>query len=256
MQRHSFESEGLKLSYLDAGGKAPVVVALHAHWMEAQTFAPLAQALAPDWRVVALDQRGHGDSEHTQDHARAHYERDVLALMARLDVQSAVLLGNSFGATVAYWLAATRPERVRALILEDTGVVWNGDGEPWVLDWQGTFPTRAALEARIGPRYVPYLRDSFRERGHGWRLAFDPREHMKSSLACNGDHWRDWLASSCPALVIRGAESKLFSEAEANEMARRRPNTRLKTLPGGHVAHLDSPIDFTRAVQEFLRTLE
>jgi esterase len=79
MQRHSFETGGLQLSYLDASGTAPVLIALHAHWMEAQTFAPLAQALAPDWRVVALDQRGHGDSEHTQEHGRAHYEQDVLA---------------------------------------------------------------------------------------------------------------------------------------------------------------------------------
>ncbi|MET0282975.1 MAG: alpha/beta hydrolase [Polyangiales bacterium] len=256
MQRHSFESEGLTLSYLDAGGDAPVLLALHAHWMEAQTYAPLAQALAPDWRVVALDQRGHGDSEHTQAHARVHYERDVLALMARLEVQSAVLLGNSFGATVAYWLASTQPSRVRGMIIEDMGVVYHGDGEPWVLEWQGTFKTRADLEARIGARYVPYLRDSFRERGHGWRLAFDPREHMKSSLACNGDHWHDWLASTCPALVLKGADSKLTTEEELRAMASKRPNTRYESLPGGHVPHMDCPVDFTRAVQAFLRTLK
>ncbi|HEX5660508.1 MAG TPA: alpha/beta hydrolase [Polyangiales bacterium] len=55
--------------------------------------------------------------------------------------------------------------------------------------------------------------------------------------------------------MIRGADSKLFSEQEAHEMASRRPHTRLETLPGGHVAHMDCPVDFTRAVQAFLRTL-
>ena len=64
MDRHEFRHEGLRLSYLDGGGGGRVLIALHAHIMEAATFAPLASALAPGWRVVALDQRGHGYSDH------------------------------------------------------------------------------------------------------------------------------------------------------------------------------------------------
>lgn len=53
MERRSFTHQDLQLSYLDSGGSGPVLIALHAHWMEARTFAPLAAVLAPEWRVVA-----------------------------------------------------------------------------------------------------------------------------------------------------------------------------------------------------------
>ena len=59
MPRHQFQHGDLTLSYLDTGGVGETLIALHSHWMEGQTFASLAAALAPEWRVVALDQRGH-----------------------------------------------------------------------------------------------------------------------------------------------------------------------------------------------------
>ena len=80
MRRQSFRSNGLTLSYLDEGGDGDALIALHAHWMEAATFAPLATALAPAWRVVALDQRGHGDSDHAPTYTRDDYIADLLAL--------------------------------------------------------------------------------------------------------------------------------------------------------------------------------
>ena len=48
MQRHVFQHDGLTISWLDAGGDGRLLIALHAHWMEALTFAPLAESLAPD----------------------------------------------------------------------------------------------------------------------------------------------------------------------------------------------------------------
>jgi esterase len=59
MQKHTFQHNQLTFSYLDSGGDGPVIIALHAHWMEGSTFIPLATALKPQWRVIALDQRGH-----------------------------------------------------------------------------------------------------------------------------------------------------------------------------------------------------
>ncbi len=60
MKRSEFQRDGLKLSYLDPGGGGKVMVALHGHWMEGLTYAPPMAALAPKWRVIALDQRGMG----------------------------------------------------------------------------------------------------------------------------------------------------------------------------------------------------
>jgi hypothetical protein len=55
MKRSCFEHDGLTLSYLDSGGDGPLIVALHAMWMEARTFEGFAQAMR-EWRVVSLDQ--------------------------------------------------------------------------------------------------------------------------------------------------------------------------------------------------------
>jgi esterase len=251
VQRLSFRHDGLTFSYLDPGGDAPVVIALHAHWMEAATYAPLAEALAPRWRVVALDQRGHGHSDHASRYAREDYLGDLLALYRELALDSAVLIGNSLGGVNAYQLAARHPERVRAMVIEDIGAEVSDD-LGFVLGWQGAFPTRADLSARIGPRLAPYLEESFRQTPEGWRLAFSPPDMLASQAALNGDHWNDWLASRCPALLLRGAESRVTSAAQLEQMAARRPNTELRTLPGGHVLHVDDPSGFAEAVRTFL----
>jgi esterase len=164
LQRKSFECNGLTLSYLDSGSGEPLgepLIALHAHWMEAATFAPLAAALAPEWRLIALDQRGHGFSSHAPTYARSDYLADLSALIDHLAIQSAVLLGNSLGGVNAYQFAARQPERVSALIIEDIGATI-GDDTRFALSWAGVYPTRSALETRIGARLVPALAPSIR----------------------------------------------------------------------------------------------
>ncbi|MDB4987993.1 MAG: 2-(acetamidomethylene)succinate hydrolase [Myxococcaceae bacterium] len=254
MKRHQFRHDGLTLSYLDQGGTGALLIALHAHWMEASTYAALADALAPTWRVVSLDQRGHGDSDHAQSYTRDDYLSDLTALYRELAASSAVLLGNSLGGVNAYQYAARHPERVRALIIEDIGAEVHADTS-FVLAWQGTFPTREALAERIGARLAPYLQPSFRESADGWQLAFDPREHVLSQQALVGDHWQDWLGSDCPALLLRGMHSHMTEQHQLEQMAERRPHTRLETLAGGHVLHIDNARRFTQSVQRFLSSL-
>jgi len=254
MQRRSYHHDDLSLSYLDMGGDGDPLIALPAHWMEARTFLPLSAALAPEWRVIALDQRGHGYSDHAPSYRRDDYLGDIAALCEHLSLRSPVLLGNSLGGVNAYQYAARRPDRVRALVVEDIGAVV-ADDQSFVLAWAGTFPTRDELAARIGPRLLPYLTDAFRETRDGWRLAFEPGEMVASQRELNGDHWADWLASTCPALLIRGRDSRLTRADHLEEMAARRPGTRLVALDGGHVVHADNPDAFGKLVRSFLRDL-
>ena len=125
MEREYFHHAGLRFSYLDQDNNAQagnahagkrVLIALHAHIMEATTFAPLAAALAPAWRVIALDQRGHGYSDHPSTYTREDYLGDLQALFEHLNLSGAVLLGNSLGGVNAYQFAAQHPEKVVALL--------------------------------------------------------------------------------------------------------------------------------------------
>jgi esterase len=251
MLRNTFHRDGLRFSYLDPAGDGRVLIALHAHVMEAGTFAQLAADLAPQWRVIALDQRGHGYSDHAPTCTRDDYLGDLAAFIEHLGLNEVVLLGNSLGGANAYQFAARHPEKVSGLIIEDIGVEIHDDLS-FALAWAGTFSSREALAAHVGPRFVPYLESSFRQTANGWTLAFDPPDIVASGKCLAGNYWEDWLATSCPALIIRGSDSRVTTQAASEEMASRRPNTQLKTLDGGHVVHLDNPTAFAGAVKQFL----
>lgn len=94
MKRKEFRHNGLGFSYLDWGGEnRRVIVALHAHLMEAATLAPLALAFARDWRLLALDQRGHGYSDHAAGYTRDHDLADLEAFFHHLNLNEATVLG-------------------------------------------------------------------------------------------------------------------------------------------------------------------
>ena len=92
---------------------------------------------------------------------------------------------------------------------------------------------------------MPTLTPSIRETARGWQLAFDPNDTVASQAELNSDHWADWLASSCPALLIGGSDSRVPDAAHLKQMASRRANTQLIMLKGGHVVHFDNLEGFT-----------
>ncbi len=255
MKRKNFKSGNLSLSYLNSESKGQPLIALHGHFQEGISFASLAAALNPEWHLIALDQRGHGNSEHATTYTRDDYLNDLLALIEHLKLnEPVVILGSSLGGLNAYQFASQHPELVRALIIEDIGVEIAGDLR-FLLAWGGVFKTREELEERIGPRFLPYVKNSLRHDTQGWRLAFNPEDLVKSMNSVVGDYWQDWLASSCPTLLIRGQDSNITTETHLREMATRRPNTEFCTIEGGHILHIDNPIEYTQLVKKFLSTL-
>ncbi len=104
----------------------------------------------------------------------------------------------------------------------------------------------------MSPRFFPYLRDSFRLDSGGWRLAFDPEEMLEAQRCLIGEYWSDWLTSSCPALLIRGAESRVTSAAPLKNRQKKGRIWFFREQSGGHVVHLDSHASFADAVREFL----
>ncbi|MCR8942393.1 alpha/beta hydrolase [Streptomyces sp. OUCMDZ-4982] len=252
-KRAATMAAGHRLSYLDFGGPGRPLLALHGHFGEGRTFTHLAWELGDSWRVIALDQRGHGRSDRPSDFSRAGYVEDAAAVLDHLRIDDTVVLGHSLGGVNAYQLAARRPGLVGALIVEDIGAEVDDDLS-FSLSWPHRAPTRAALLEELGPS-ASYLTDAVREYVDGWGLAFDPKDMNVSQQHLNGDHWDDWLASNCPALLIRGSRSTVLSTEQAKDMAARRPRTRLVELPAGHTVHETVPVEFAAAIREFLSAL-
>jgi pimeloyl-ACP methyl ester carboxylesterase len=148
-----FEFDGQQLAYTEFGG-GPAAVAegglrgrtarsarandralilLHGLLLSQEMHRPLAEDLAAHGnRVITLDLLGHGHSERPRDmwrYSMSGYGAQVIALMDHLKLEQAAVMGTSLGANAALEVAAARPERLRAMVIEmpvlDNGLLWS-----------------------------------------------------------------------------------------------------------------------------------
>ncbi|MFJ6719822.1 MULTISPECIES: alpha/beta fold hydrolase [unclassified Streptomyces] len=259
--RHTLTIDGRTLSYRDFGGPGRPLLALHGGMSEGIAFTGLADALGERWRVVAPDQRGHGDSDRAPDYSRAGYVADAVALLDHLGLRAPVaVLGYSLGGLNACHLAAAHPGRVAALVNIDAAV----EIQPTGGDWMGflhamryTAPTREELLEAAGPVGSRFVEPALRPLpdGSGWRLPFHPQDMLDSVESCRGDHWDAWLGSDCPALLVHGTHSRSLPRAQADAMVTRRPGTSYAPLDGDHFVPFTDPRGVHEAVGKFLAAL-
>ncbi|MEU6371782.1 alpha/beta fold hydrolase [Streptomyces sp. NPDC046909] len=230
---------------------------MHGRLSEGATFAELAAALAPEWRLIAPDQRGHGESDRADDYSREGYLADVLALLDHLGLDRVVLLGHSLGAINAYQFAARHPERIEALVNAEGCASLGLDGSNpfgFLLNLPYDAPSREELAADLGPA-GPYFSDRLRENPDGsWRLPFHPQEMYDSEERVHGDHWADWTATTCPALLVHGTKGIIPAE-QIEAMVERRPGTVSAELDADHFVYTAAPEAFAAAVRSFLSAL-
>lgn len=255
-RRHFLHRDGVKLSYVDFGGDVSrTLVALHGRAGCARNYAPLSHALKPDWRVVGMDQRGHGWSDHTEDRGREAFIDDAAALIEHLACGPVMLTGHSFGGVNAYQLAARRPDLVRGLIVEDIGCRFGpaGKGDSWPLRWDSL---DALLEHMRGSDFGldRYFLDSLVEYEDGWGFRFSDAWHEPARAALVGDWSDDWAAIACPILLVHGTTSRFVTTDEIRRMAALNPRTETAIFEGaGHTLHDERPADFAARLSDFLR---
>lgn len=247
---------GRTLHLIDFGGGGPPVLALHGHFGRARSWSGIARELAGRYRVIALEQRAHGRSDRGPV-APDEYRDDVGAVLAELG--SMPVVGHSMGGIVAFRAAARYPGAVTAVVVIDSPV----RNEPPevahpVLDVTG-WPRRASsvaeLRAGIEAHGIPdagYFLESAVEHPDGWGLLFEAEDMMASQRALVGDWWPDWLSSTCPALLVHGADSFLLPTSMARAMTDRRSGAVLRVFPGGHWVHDEHPGPVAAAIAEFL----
>src|SRR5215813_3546081 len=117
-------TDGLRLHYLDWGNDAaPPMLLLHGFSGHAHTWDTFARAMCDRFHVVALDQRGHGDSDWARDAAYtpADHARDIGGVHDRLGLRPVVLIGLSMGGRNAIAFTAAQPAKVEKLVIVDIG---------------------------------------------------------------------------------------------------------------------------------------
>jgi esterase len=258
---------GLRLHYLDWGARGkPDMLLLHGLTSHAHSWDHFARALCNRYHIVALDQRGHGDSAWPPDqrYRTEDYVADALALADALGMERFVLIGLSMGAHNAMAFTAAHPERVTHLVPIDIAPSLRGMAErraqaastpppPRVFaSVEEAFQNARSLNGRP-PEEVQRdrVRWSLKERPDGtFELKYDPAAPQQWEPA---DLWDVLPKIACPTLVIRGGESDVLSDEVARRMVATFPNARLMTVEGsGHPVPLDRPTMFERAIREFL----
>ncbi|MGW8883036.1 alpha/beta fold hydrolase [Streptomyces sp. NPDC055749] len=257
---HTVVREGVRISCRDWGGSGPPVALLHGLAGHAGEWDAIARDLSPRYRVVAVDQRGHGASERRpRDVSRAAYVADAVAVLEQLGLQQPVLVGQSLGGHAAMLAAAAHPGLFRALVLVEAGP-GGADRDTqaeiagWLESWPRPFPSReAAVEFFGGGPVGEGWAAGLAERDGGWWPRFDS-DVMVGSLTENAQRsfWDEWSEVTCPTLAVLG-QSGIISAGEIDEMLRLRPETVALSVPGtGHDVHLERPDVLRHVLRGFL----
>jgi pimeloyl-ACP methyl ester carboxylesterase len=264
------QANGLRLHYLDWGGAGPPIVLLHGLRDQAHEWDPIAPALTPLGRVLALDQRGHGESDAPPDgYAPEDFAADLAAFSAALALDRPVIIGHSLGGRVAYHFAAAWPDRLRALVLVDIGA----DGAPETIPAAAARLAKSAgpfassddaLRSLLGGRLMPnagtahYLRHNLRLDADGrWHWKYDLDGAIAALRAGRGrDYWDVVARVRAPTLIVRGGRSDVLGAGEAMRLRDAIPGSALVELPGvGHLIPLARPRELAATIVAWLTNL-
>ena len=276
-------AHGLDLHLLEWSEQGVPLLLLHGFGNDAHIWEDFAPAVAPYYRTLALDHRGHGDSAWDPERRYEHelMVADVEAVSAALGLDRLVIVGHSLGGRIATLFAGRHPERIAGLVLVDIGPE---------LDPRGVLRIRMEVESSREPVFAsveeygrllalhyPAARPTalLRMAQHGLRRREDGRFVLKMDPALRGAgfsgspedaaererqmseaQWESLRRIPCPTLVVRGAASDVFSAETADRMVEEvLAKGRLAVVPrAGHSVMTDNPEGFLEAVAAFVLT--
>lgn len=267
----------LKLNYQEWGDpSAPTILALHGFGLSGHMFDEFADRAQDRYHIIALDQRGHGDSDWSPegDYSRDAFVTDVEEFRKALGLERFILMGHSMGGLNAVFYTNRYPEHVEALILVDVGPEAVKEGVDNIKRFtrgpdELEFEQFVEMAHRFNPRRsIENIRERMSHRlkqlpDGKWTWKFDKRfredgDSLRVGSELSTDEmWAAFRAVPVPTLVLRGSESDVLSQDVAQRAATEMRQARLVVIPGaGHSVPGDNPDAFTQAVVEFIRDVQ
>lgn len=270
--------DGLRLFARDYTHASPraTILCLHGLTRNSADFATLCETLNEDFRLIAVDQRGRGESAYDpnpENYNPLIYSRDMFDLLDGLGIAQVIVIGTSMGGIISMVMGSMDNSRFRAVILNDIGPVIDPAGLDRIRGYVGKLEpvnTWADAEAQVAatnviafPDYTSadwrrFARRLYREDANGQPVvAHDPAIagslRDRSEAPAVPDLWPAFeVLKDIPILVVRGASSDILAPACVAEMRRRRPDLEAVEIPGrGHAPMLDEPAAII-AVKDFL----
>ncbi len=244
----SFDADGVRIAYIDEGEGEPILLIhgfasnIAANWRDARWVHAL---IAAGRRVIAYDNRGHGQSETLYDpslYGAPIMAEDARRLLDHLGIARADLMGYSMGARIAVFLALAHPERVRSLVLAGAGI-------NLVRGMVGTGPIAKALEA-------PRIEDVTNDTARSFRaFAEQTGSDLKALAACmRGPREKitaqDLARIAAPTLIATGSEDVIAGSG--GELASLIPGAQLLDIEGRDHMKAVGDARFKQGVLDFL----
>ena len=267
------DANGLKLHYLEWGDPAgPPMMLLHGFAQTCHSWDFVALSFSDKYRVIALDQRGHGDSEWAPDgdYTPETQQKDIAAVVDGLGLNDFVLMGLSMGGRNSFTYAGNHTEKIKALVIVDAGPQNMRAGSGNIRNFvqqEDELDSVAAFVDRVlkyNPRRDPVqvrgsIIHNLKELPSGkWTWKYDKILRSQDRKIGSDPEMEKRLWSyleniQCPVLVVRGGASDIMALETAESMRARIPNARLTTVEGaGHLVMGDRPAGFQKAVTDFL----
>ncbi|MEU6881511.1 alpha/beta fold hydrolase [Streptomyces sp. NPDC046712] len=217
--------DGVRLAYRVWGeADAGPVVLVHGRGGNGADWARIAEELATDRRVYAVDLRGHGLSDWTGPYGFDVFRDELRGFMKELDLVGADVVAHSMGGAAAYLLAMDEPGLIGRLVLEEAPVFFPLD------------PPRGHAARPEGPL------------GLDWDVVLATDAQLNEPDPA----WREGLAAiTAPTLILAGGQNSHLAQERLSWMADRLPESHLLTVETGHEIHTSRPEEFLAALREF-----
>lgn len=267
--------QGLRLHMTDWGAGAPdlpALVLLHGGAVTGRTWGPFCALLAHKYRLIAVDMRGHGDSEWPRDAHATHntMAEDVRQIITQLQLERPVVVGHSVGGMLLMRLMVHTPELLRGAVLVDVGpeVAYPGwEPKKEVHETVRLYESVDEYVSRQAPRMKRSEEHMRRNAQHElmqredglYQLKFDPRHPMGGLDGRFMPGMPDLEALrrvTLPTLVARGAQSWFLLQDAAERLAQTLPRGELAVIPDcEHMVYTDNPAALAQAVDRFVAAL-
>lgn len=246
-------------------GSGRLAIFLHGITALGAVWDPVLTRLKDTFRVVAVDQRGHGLSDKPASGYRADdFSLDALSLIEALGQGPALIVGHSLGARNGVVAATLRPDLVSGVVAIDFTPFIEREAldqlEARVNGGDRTFASREDVEAYLRNRYVNLPADAvsrraeygYRAEGDGFRPLADPHAMTQTASGLREDLEPAFREVARPVLIVRGAESRLVSESALEKTRQLRPDLPTLVVEGAdHYVPEEAPEAIADAVLRF-----
>jgi pimeloyl-ACP methyl ester carboxylesterase len=263
----SFRNQGgPNIHVLDWGGQGPPVVLLHGGSLTARTWDYVAIGLRADFRLIAVDMRGHGASDWADDYSIESYTTDLVAVIDGLGIERTRIVGMSLGGMVGCEFALRHPDRTDSLVMVDVTsrpvFAATATMRAFMTDFRGAATVDEVVEMalavspRSDPERLHYRMRTLLKRGDDGRLVWKSDRRRPPDYATILRHLAGFEARvpdmAAPFLLARGGESLIVTEDAARDFTARFPDGRWINIAGaGHRVQEDNPRDLADALRAF-----